>query len=317
MARTMTTPHSMPNIVRALPCALALCGALASLPAAAAGMEPLSDAALSSVRGGDGVSFDLNNFSLSGNAKITYTAPTGATAYLSNIYLTRSDDTANPFGDPYTLDVRKASGLPDVIELMFPKNPAGLAKWQFAYDWGVNDSGVNPSGNGFAFEGGSTIFKDVVFYGGGLQLFPPRTGEGFGFGLSLRMDIGDILIRPRGRGDITNPDSASEQMRISNIRLGAVDSNGNFLNTPWRIADAETQPGVINAVTNTDPNVQATSRLHIGIDWPDLDRAPNGAALGGVEIGNISFGNGAGAFNLGASRIGTMQIQYLDIKFKP
>lgn len=294
---------------------MALCVALAGLPTAAAGMEALSDTALSAVRGGDGFSLDLNNFSLSGDAKITYTAPTGATAYLSNIYLTRSDPD-NPFDDPYTLDVRPVSGLPDVIELMFPKNLTGKAKWQFAYDWGVNDTGVNPNGNGFAFEGGSTIFKDVTFYGGGLQLFPPRTGEGFGFGLGLRMDIGDILIRPRGRGDISTPDSAADQMRFSNIRLGAVDSNGNFLNTPWRIADAEAQPGVINAVTNTDPNVVGTSRLHIGIDWPDLDRAPNGAATGGIEIGNISIGNGTSPVNLGAARIGTMQIQYLDIKFK-
>ncbi|HJV52905.1 MAG TPA: DUF6160 family protein [Noviherbaspirillum sp.] len=314
-----TRRRSLPRAgMHALPCALALCLALTGMPAVAGGLQPLSDDALSAVRGRDGISFDLNNFSLSGDAKITYTAPTGATAYLSNIYLARSDDASNPFGDPYTLDVKKVSGLSDVIELMFPKNPAGIAKWQFAYDWGVDDSTKANNTNGFVFEGGSTVFKDVVFYGGGLQLFPSRSGsEGIGFGLGLRVDIGDILIRPRGRGDITNPDSSAEQMRFSNIRLGALDNNGNISSQPWTIADAEKQPGVIDAVTNTDPNVQATSRLHIGIDWPDLDRAPNGAALGGVEIGNISFGNGAGAVNLGASRIGSMQIQYLDIKFKP
>lgn len=290
---------------------LALCAPLFCLPAVAgaAGLEPLSDAALSAVRGRDGVSFDLSNFSLSGDAKITYTAPTGASAYLSNVYLARSDDTSNPFGDPYTLDVKNVAGLADVIELLFPLNANGIAKWQFAYDWGVN-------ANGTAFDGGSTIFQDVVFYGGGLQLFSPRVGEGFGFGLGLRMDIGNILIRPRGRDDITNPDSTAEQMRFSKIRLGAVDGDGNFLNKPWSIADAETQPGVINAVT--DPNDPTKSRLHIGIDWPDLDRAPQGAAIGGLEIGRISFGNAANpGLDLGASRIGTMQIQYLDIKFKP
>lgn len=289
--------------------ALLLYSALACQQAGAASMEPLSDAALSTVRGRDGVSFDLNNFSLSGNAKITYTAPTGASAYISNIYLTRSDDTSNPFGDPYTLDVRTASGLSDVIELMFPKNAAGLAKWQFAYDWGVN-------ANDIAFEGGSTVFKDVVFYGGGLQLFPPRVGEGIGFGLGLRMDIGEILVRPRGRDDITNPDSTAEQMRFSRIRVGAVGSDGiTITSSPWQIADAGAQPGVINAVT--DPNDPSKSRLHIGIGWPDLDRAPNGAAVGGIEIGNISFGNSTAPFDLGASRIGNIQIQYLDIKFKP
>lgn len=295
---------------------ITLCAPLLCLPASAAGLEPLSDSALSSVRGGDGVSFDLNNFSLSGDAKITYTAPTGNTATISNVYLARSDDTSNPFGDPYTLDVRSATGLGDVIELMFPKNSSGIMKWQCAYDWGVN-------ANGIAFDGGSVVIQDLVFYGGGLQLYTPRNSDGIGFGLALNLSIENILLRPRGRDDITNPDSTAEQMRFSKIRLGAVDSNGNFLfdsngnRVPWRIADAETQPGVINTVT--DSNDSTKSNLHIGIDWPDLDRAPQGAAIGGLEIQNISFGNSTSPtqFNLGASRIGTMQIQYLDIRFKP
>ncbi len=285
---------------------LALCGMTGV--AAAQGLQPLSDSTLSSVTGRDGLSFDLSNFSLSGDARYTYYAPSPSTAsaYIANPYLSRSDDAANAFSDPYRLEVLAgAPGMADVITLSNPENANGLKRWQAAVDWGVNADGI-------AFEGGSIVVKDAVFYGGGMQWTTPRSGDGIAFGIGLRADIGNILLRPRGRGDITQaePAGVAEQMNIRGVRIGAVDSNGDFLNTPWRIADVARQPGVLNAITDTDGN----PRLHIGIDWPDA----NGAMLGGLQVENISFRSDiTGNLDLGSSRIGSMQIQYLDIKFRP
>jgi hypothetical protein len=302
---TMTLNVTRPFIrhaVAALGAGIAL--GLCALPSFAQGLQPLDDAALSTVQGRDGLSFDLSNFSMSGDARITYyaPAPSNASAWVGNMYATRSDN-PDAFSDPYRLDVVKSdTGLADIVTLAFPTNAAGGQRWQYVYDWGVSADGADR-------EGGSVMFKDAVFYGGGVQWSTPRDSEGIAFGLALRFDIANLLLRPRGRGDITQVDSAAEQMNISGIRVGAVDSSGNFTNTPWRIADVTSQPGVINAVT--DANGQ--SRLHVGIDWPDA----NGAPLGGLEIGNITFkSNVTGNLDLGSSRIGSIQIQYLDVKFR-
>lgn len=292
--------------------ALAFFAALCCRSAAAGteGIQMLSDRDLSSIQGRDGVSFDLSGFSMVGDARVTYTAPTGATYYVGNLYASRSDDTSNPFSDPYTLKiVHSNNGLSDRGELSFPDNTNGRKVWQYAYDWGTTS-------NGIGFEGGSTILKDLVYRGGSFQFSAPRSGEGFGFGAALRMDIGNVLFRPRGRDDISvaTPSTVKEQLNMSGVHLSAVDSLGNILSKPWRIADVETQPGVINAVLDD----AGKPRLHIGIDWPNLALAPLGAPLGTLQIDNITFrSDTTGNLNLGLSRIGTMQIQYLDIKFKP
>ena len=293
------------------PSLLLACCALAPAwagTAAAEGLQPLSDDALSSVQGRDGVSFDLAGFAMSGDARFTYHAPSPSTssAYIGSIHASRSDDPANPFGDPYRIDIVKgAPGMADVITLAFPENTNGAQKWQTAYDWGVNADGI-------AFEGGSMVLKDVAFYGGGFQWTTPRVNDGIAFGFGLRVDVGNMLLRPRGRDDISQaePASVTEQMNFRGLRIGAVDSNGNFLNAPWRMADVTSQPGIFNAVTDDAGN----ARLRIGIDWPDA----NGAALGGLQLDKLSFRSDVtGNVDLGSSRIGSMQIQYLDIRFKP
>lgn len=286
--------------------ALAFC--VSTSIANAQALQPLSDDALSAVQGRDGLSFDLHNFTASGDARITYQAPSpsNATLYVGNIFLTRSDDPANPFGDPFRLDVVQGGpGLADVISLAFPENANGAKVWQAAVDWGINADNI-------AFEGGSLILKDAVFYGGGLQLTTPRTTDGVAFGLGLRADIGNVLIRPRGRDDISQADAPgiTEQLNLRGVRIGAVDSDGNFLNTPWRVADTAKQPGILHAVTESD----GTARLRIGIDWPDASGAP----LGGVRIDNVSFRSDVtGNLDLGSSRIGSIQLQYLDVRFRP
>ena len=119
-----------------LPCCALTLACLAA-PVAADGLQPLSDSALSSVQGRDGLSFDLSGFSMSGDARLTYyaPAPSAASAYIGNMFATRSDDPANPFGDPYRLDITKgAAGMADVITLFLPENANGAKRWQSAFD---------------------------------------------------------------------------------------------------------------------------------------------------------------------------------------
>ncbi len=270
---------------------------LAMAPAQA--MQPLSDGALSSVRGGDGVSFDLNGFKMSGDARVTYTTPDGASAYIEKFSASRSDS-ALPFSDPYTLDiVPGAPGLADVVRINFPRNATGEQKWQFAYDWGVNADGV-------ARQGGSVVMQDFVLAGGGLQFSTPPINDGVAFGAALRLDIGQLAFRPRGRDD------SSEQMALSGIHLGGVDANGNLNGTPWVISDVAAQPAVINALSD-----ETGERLHIGLSWPDQRYGSGAASAGGLVIDNITFTSpNQPSVDLGSSRIGSMQIQYLDIKFR-
>jgi len=267
--------------------------------ASAQAMQPMTDGAMSSVRGGDGVSFDLNGFSMSGDARVTYTAPNGSSAYIEKLSASRSDNSV-PFSDPYLLDiVHGAPGLADVIRFSFPANASGEQKWQFAYDWGVDSDGV-------ARQGGSVVMKDMVFTGGGLQVSTPQVNDGVAFGAALRLDIGQLSLQPRGRAD------ASEQMALSGIHIGATDANGNLTGAPWVIADVAAQPAVINALTD-----ETGERLHINLDWPNAKYGSGQAPTGGVVIDNITFNSPNQApVDLGSSRIGSIQIQYLDIKFR-
>jgi hypothetical protein len=269
---------------------------LAAAPAAA--FEPLNDAALSNVRGGDGVSFDVAGFSMSGDARVTYTAAPGRSLYAGAVSAARSDG-ADPFGDPYRLDIVGRAGRPDYFQLAFPANAAGEQRWQFAYDWGVTADGASR-------DAGSVVLRDAVWRGGGLQFATPEFHDGVAFGLALNLRVGELALRPRGRGD------AGEQLALRGIRLGGVDAGGNFDDTAWVLADVAAQPAVLNALTDA-----SGPRLHFGIGWPDA-RFGNGAApAGGLQVDNISFSSaGQPTLDLGASRIGAMQIQYLDVKFK-
>ncbi|MCH8179326.1 MAG: hypothetical protein IIA02_06030 [Proteobacteria bacterium] len=269
----------------------------------AAGLSSLDDADLARVAGRDGVAFNLKGFAMSGPLSFTYTSPEAGSPSLSlgNLSLSRSDDEAHTFTDPYRLDIVARPGMADVLRLSNPLNELGLIQWQFAADLTIKDASST-------FEAGSLILRNVGIYGGGLDITTPATPgvEGFAFGLALRVDIGDVLIRPRGRDDITvaDPGTVGEQLRISGVHIGTPDGK------PWAIADATTQPGIINAVT--DANGQ--SFLHVGIDWSS---APQGPATGRVVIDNIAFKSDVtGNLDLGSSRINAIQLQYLDIKFR-
>lgn len=271
--------------------AFLLLAMLGAQPAAA--MEPLSDSALSAVRGRDGVSFDLNGFAMSGDARVSYTTPSGSSLYVEKFAASRSDS-LQPFADPFKLDVLPgASGLANYINIAFPVNANGEQRWQMAYDWGVTADGVTR-------EQSSVVVKDLVLYGGGLQFTTPQVYDGIAFGASLKMDIGQLSFQPRGRDD------ASEAMVLSGIHVGG--ANGGA----WTIANVASQPAVINALAD-----ESGPRLHIGIDWPDARYGSGQAPAGSVVVDNISFVSpGQPTVDLGSSRIGSVQIQYLDIKFK-
>ncbi|MED5620502.1 hypothetical protein [Ideonella sp. BN130291] len=270
--------------------------------AQAADMQALDETELADVRGSNGIAFNLVNFSLAGPLSLTYTSPNGASLSLSNLALSRSDDPDATFSDPYTFKLVGRPGLADAMQLSEPLNANGLLKWQFAADWRVQADGIT-------HDGGALVINDLVSRAGQLTLTTPATAgvDGIAFGLALNLDIGDVLLRPRGRAD------ATEQLQLHGIRLGAAAEDGTPLGTPWALADASLQPGIINAVTDAD----GKSSLHVGIGWPTTTA---GAPIGSLVIDNTSFKSDmlpGGQMDLGSSRIGTMQIQYLDVKLRP
>lgn len=279
--------------MRAVAAAILLCA-----PALAAALEPLPDSALAKVAGRDGMSFNLSNFAMAGNAELRYYAPGGGSLGIGNLAASRSDNTDAPFSDPYRLDVIAGGpGRADWINIAFPENAAGREVWQVAYDFGVN-------AGGFDVRNGSVILKDLVYYGGGLQWSTPAVGDGLAFGLATRIELGSLTLAPNGR------DATGEAMVLSNVKIGAATVDGSAPTSPWRIADVTSQAGIFNARTDAAGN----SSLHIGVNWPDAGQA---APSGTLQIGNISFRSDAGAsMDLGSSRIGSIQLQYLDVKFR-
>ena len=203
-----------------------LCGCLlmCALGMALAGsLHPLEDEALAQVTGQDGLAFNLRGFAMNGPLTLTYTSPDAGnpSLWLDNFYLSRSDDVDATFSDPYRLNIYSRLGMSDVIELSNPLNVNGLVKWQFAADFGV-------TANNTSFNAGTLILQDLTFYGGGLSITTPAdpSVQGVAFGLALRVDIGNLLIRPRARDDIsvTNPDTVAEQLGAMAPRF--VPSNG-------------------------------------------------------------------------------------------
>ena len=277
---------------------LALTLALAPTTTRADGLRLLNDKALSDVRGGDGVSFDLNGFSMNGDLRVTYTRPDGASIWAGNPSASRSDS-ATQFSDPYRFDiVRSTNGLADVAQFSLPQNINGEQKWQLAYDFGVNADGIDR-------DGGSIVVSDLALYGGSWQFSTPRNQDGLALGVAMRTEVGQWALRPNGRANTVG------QMALDNIRIGATDENGNFTGRPWVIADVARQPALVNALADENG-----PRLHIGIGAPDAQYGTGQAPSGGIEIGKISFTAPSGNVDLGSSRIGNIQINYLDIKFR-
>jgi hypothetical protein len=269
------------------------------VPGLACALEPLPDSALSKIGGRDGMSFNLSNFAMSGNAVLRYTTPDGRSSIgIGNLSASRSDNVDAPFADPYRLDVIAGGpGRAQIVNIAMPQNVLGREAWQMAFDFDVLDGGI-------MVQGGSVILKDLIYYGGGIQWSTPASGDGLAFGLSTRMEIGSLALQPNGRA------ASGEALVLSDVRIGAALEDGSAPVAPWRIADVTRQAGIFNARTDEAGN----ARLHVGIDWPEAGAA---AAAGTLQIGNVGFRSDSGNVDLGSSRIGSIQLQYLDIKFRP
>lgn len=275
----------------------ALIASLMLLPACACALEKMPDADLARVAGRDGMSFNLSNFSMGGNAELRYyTGDNSGSFYIANMAASRSDNTDAPFADPYRLDVIKGpAGFADIIQLTRPANVAGKEVWQYAFDLGV-------SANGIDMDGGCIMLKDLTQFGGGMQWTTPQLSDGLAWGYSVLSTLGSVSLLPNGR------DATSVAMVLSGIQVGAANGDAAPVD-PWKIADVTSQPGIFNARTDDAGNPS----LHVGIGWPDANGAPSGT----LQVQNISFRSDAGTVDLGASRIGQIQIQYLDVKFRP
>ena len=299
-----------------------LCGLLAlAQPAAAAtppatgdhAMQALQDDELSAVRGADGISFNLNNFSLTSSLTnpltLTYASPNGSALTLSGLNLSRTDD-ADQFADPYQLTLRPTQAGAQQIAIDFPLNVAGNQRWSLTADFancGSFAAGVCAAGTNFF--GGTLQILDLTMKGGGLYVAPSQVAntEGIAFGLGTQLDVGSLSVYSRGRAADGTIDHG-DVLALTGIHLA--DAGGG----PWMLADLDKHPGLFNAATDA-----TGSYLHLQIGWPT---AAGGVAPGALAIDNISFTtagvNGAAATttNLGSASIASIQINYLDIKFR-
>jgi hypothetical protein len=303
----MQRPSRLKNI-RAMQALLALVGC--ALSAAALALTPISDDELARVQGRDGFAFNLRGFALAGPLTLRLGAADGSGLALSNFALSRSDDLAATFSDPYQLSLIKGpAGMPDRVVLSEPLNLNGALSWQFSADLSLIDkSSTAPN-----FNAGAVVLQDLRSYGGTLSLAPSAdpNEQGIAFGLGLRLDVGAVLLRPRGRGNTALFDSptATEQFSLRGIHLAAATTDGQLGNSLWRVADLDRQPLLLNAISTPETG----GFLHLNLAWPIQGQAPAGSLL----VDNIAFKSELGPnLDLGSSRIGSMQIQYLDVRLK-
>ena len=277
-------------------------------------MRPLQDDELSTVRGADGIAFNLNNFSLTSSLTnpltLTYLSPGGSSLTLSGLDLSRSDD-ADQFADPYQLSLRsRAAGLPEEIAIDFPLNAAGNQSWQLTADFANCSAVTAGTCTGTNFLGGTLQIQGLTMKGGGLYVSPSTIADtqGIAFGLGTQLDIASLAVYSRGR-DATGAIDKSDALAISGIHLADANTGG-----AWMLADLDRHPGLINAVTDANG-----SYLHLQVGWPTTSDPVPAATL---SIQNITFTtaglNGAAATvtNLGSASIASLQINYLDIKLR-
>jgi hypothetical protein len=256
---------------------------------------------------------------------------------------------AEIFSDPYQIQIEKIPVLgwdddslaaygfdlvnptEEVIRLQNPKNANGSIKWDMTYDWKVV-TGFRKDGLGAApvtHDMGARIVDDLVIRGGGLSLAPALAGDqspgdarGIAFGLDLNIEIGALILRPRGRDD------ASSELALRGIKIGAANDDRTGFHADstktWTVADVIMQPGILNAYT--DANGKAVLRM--GIEWyrgkvggeSDTDLAGFKGSAGAFSVDQIIIKGGTAAApvmkDLGGLSVGGMEIRYLDVVFR-
>lgn len=274
---------------------------------------------------------------------------------------------AEIFSDPYQIQIEKVriptgtNGIPlpagwdawadpltklipeqEVIRLLNPKNLSGSIKWDMIYDWkvvtGYRKDGLGPAP--VEHDLGARIVDDMVIRGGGLSLAPAWSYQnaadvrGIAFGLDLNIEIGALILRPRGRNDVDLFDQngvmtyAATEMALKGIKIGAANATKTGVDTDptktWTVADVIMQPGILNAYT--DANGKAVLRM--GIEWhrgqvgaeTEAELAAFKGPVGAFSVDQIIIKGGTAAApvmkDLGGLSVGGMEIRYLDVVFR-
>lgn len=285
-----------------------------------------------------------------------------------NFSISRTDPVteAEIFSDPYQIQIEKvriptgANGVPlpvgwdawadpltklipeqEVIRLLNPKNLSGSIKWDMIYDWKVV-TGYRKDGLGtpVTHDMGARIVDDMVIRGGGLSLAPAWSYKnandvrGIAFGLDLNIEIGSLILRPRGRDDVDRFDQdgvmtyAATEMALKGIKIGAANATRTGIDADqtktWTVADVIMQPGILNAYT--DANGKAVLRM--GIEWyrgqvgteSEAELAAFQGSVGAFSVDQIIIKGGTAAApvlkDLGGLSVGGMEIRYLDVVFR-
>jgi hypothetical protein len=274
-------------------------------------MVALGDEELATVRGADGIAFNLHNFSIVSSPtdplSLTYLSPNGVSLTLSGLDLSRSDD-ANQFADPYELSLVTRPGLPDMISLSFPLNTLGQQAWSLTSDFSNCDAFSGGTCTGTNFLGGTLQIGGLTMKGGGLDIAPSALTDtqGIAFGLGTQLDIASLTVYSHGRTASDTIDT-SDALTLTGIHLADASTGG-----AWMLADIDKHPGLLNAQTDA-----TGSYLHLQIGWPTTADPVPAATL---TISNISFvstvGGATSTTNLGSASIASMQINYADIKLR-
>ena len=279
--------------------ARAVVGLLATAGCAGAfALTELEDTALSGISA-RGLAFNLQNVSLSGDVAVTYRGAAGQRLTFGRLEVSRSDDPAATFADPYRLELNsRGAGHADALVLTTPLNSDDLLGWRLVADWSSFDGRTE-------FRGGALLIDNLQAHGNSLSLTAPDIGrpKAFVFGAGLQYDIDSIAFRPGGRDDL----DPGRELKIRGIHLG-----GRY-GGPWEIATLDNQPGTFRAMSD--------GSLQLQLDWPRDKMAP----VGTVSIDNVDIfalldfgfqamlpvGSRAG---IGIDRV---QLQYLNVRLHP
>lgn len=256
--------------------------------ASAAGLQPMTEEAMSKEVGRDGINFALDLHVDVGSQVIGVYDPKDAPAFFRrNNFLTTGTFLAS-------LDIRPGeAGNPDYIDWVYP-NISTTKPLQSGYDLVIEASGQS--------FGTGVTYQDISLAGGSMQWSTGATG-GLAFGKAINTTIGHVLLGANVRSS-----KDGQMMDISGVKVsGAVDG------TPWVLANLTTQPGTFRALGDG----KGGTNLQFGIDWPKGNAE---AGIGKMSIDNVSFQNISSSAtttqSIGGVSIGSMQIQYLNIKIK-
>ena len=246
-----------------------------------------------------GIAFNLEGFSLSGDLGLTYSGDSGESMTLEKWELSRTDHPSSTFDDPYRLsiDTENLVGQPvEALRLQEPYNTDGSLVWNLAADW----SNTSASGD---FDGGAIVIDGLRSYAGQFNVAPSLSADSsfINFGIASEVAVDEFSFRPNGRL------YRDGQLSIEGIYFGG--ANGNL----WELASLENQPGTLRIASSGED-----SWLELAIDWPKNGQSDSGAIrVDGINVLDLLAPNLANLLpagvTLGASLQG-IELQYLNVR---